>query len=96
MIRDGKYIRINTPGEAKVVFEYYEQFGIKPRALNLENCLEYPHLGIPERSSRLLTGWGQRNEEDVVSYQEWLESICEQPKIEVDVSQVALELFEGV
>lgn len=96
MIRNGKYIRINTPREAKVVFEYYEQFGIKPRALNLENCLEHPHLGIPERDSRLLTGWAERNKEDVVSYQEWLESICEQSRIEVDVSQVAVELFAGV
>lgn len=95
MIRNGKYIRINTPREAKVVFEYYEQFGIKPNALNLENCLEYPYLGIPRRDSRLLTGWGERDKEDIVSYQKWFESVFGVPD-EVDVSQIAMELFAGV
>lgn len=96
MIRDGKYIRINSNQEAKSVFEYYKQFGIKPRTLCLGNCLNYPYFGISEYDKRLLTGWQSMPNGNVVSYQEWLESICEQPKIEVDVSQVALELFAGV
>ena len=96
MIREGKYIQITTSRQAEVVFEYYEQFGIRPRALNLSNCLVYPYLGISDSDGRLLTGWNTKDE-NVISYRDWLETIREQPeKIDVDVSQVALELFSGV
>lgn len=102
MIREGKYIQITTSRQAEVVFEYYEQFGIRPRALSVSNCLQFPYLGITGRDDKLLTGW-RAVDGNVISYRDWLETIREQPEkidvdisLDVDISQVVSELFSGV
>lgn len=102
MIREGKYIYISSRREAATVFEYYEPFGIRPRALSVSNCLQFPYLGITDWDDKLLTGWRAVNG-NVISYRDWLETIREQPEkidvdisLDVDISQVVSELFSGV
>ena len=101
MIREGKYIHISTVEEAATVIDYYKQFGILTEGLTLDNCLRYPYLCEFDMGGRkLLSGSGtvlDSQKRKVVSFEEWVKTIQEEsPEIEVDISQIASELFAGM
>ena len=92
----GYFIHINSPEEARAVYEYYNDRGlpIRENSSNEENCMEFPYLGKGFHSA--ITGFHRSDpsiSEKVMEYDEWAEFVGVSDCELNDVGSV-LSLFE--